>query len=546
MPRTRIALLPALLIALVLGLAPGAAQARPTLRFHHCPQRSQAGYDCATLRVPLDRSGRVPGTVRLHVERLRQPGRPPGTLLNIEGGPGGAASGRSQRTKELLAPLLDRYRLVLVDPRGTGLSRPFLRCPPASGACARRLGRAARFYTTADNVADLDAVRRALGARRVFLYGTSYGTFVAQQYARAHPAGTERIVLDSPLPPAGIDPLSRRTFASVARVLRQLCGSDACARDTGRLAARGAGAGPAAFSALMAGDEDVALRAFYPAAIRAALRGDHAPLHRLLRLGRLRLPARFLNPAVNTATLCSDGPDPWPASAPPHARARALRRAIARLPVGVFPRSTMLDTAVAWTCVHWPGTDLPRAVTRRPAPAVPALVLVGEQDLRTSVADARAVARAFPRSQVMAVPNRAHGVLRNDVACGRQALEAFVAGRRVGNPCGAPQPVLPLQPVPPRRLTDVHAGRFGRVATAAQSTLADARAVARIAPRAAGLRSGRQRLSGGTLHLDALVYVPGVQVTGWATATDGRLTVRANATVLHLRVLPGGRVSRLS
>src|SRR5690606_8512357 len=124
-------------------------------------------------------------------------------------------------------------QLVLVDPRGIGASRPYLRCPPRGAQCARRLGPRARFYTTADSVADLESVRRAFGAERLCLYGTSYGTFVAQQYARAHPAHVERLALDSPIDPEGTDPLGRSTFAAIAPMLRRLCAGGACAGVTG-------------------------------------------------------------------------------------------------------------------------------------------------------------------------------------------------------------------------------------------------------------------------------------------------------------------------
>src|SRR5690606_36784767 len=57
-----------------------------------------------------------------------------------------------------------------------------------------------RFYTTTDAVRDLDAVRRAIGAEAINLLGVSYGTRVAQQYARAHPQHTRTRVLDSVAP----------------------------------------------------------------------------------------------------------------------------------------------------------------------------------------------------------------------------------------------------------------------------------------------------------------------------------------------------------
>src|SRR3546814_3248756 len=56
------------------------------------------------------------------------------------------------------------------------------------------------FYTTTDAVRDLDAVRQAIGADKINLLGISYGTRVAQQYARAYPQHTRTLVLDSVAP----------------------------------------------------------------------------------------------------------------------------------------------------------------------------------------------------------------------------------------------------------------------------------------------------------------------------------------------------------
>ena len=70
------------------------------------------------------------------------------------------------------------------------------------GQCLESLqGRAdPRFYTTGEAIADLDAVRAALGVEKINVMGGSYGTRVAQQYAAAHPRHTRAVVLDSVVP----------------------------------------------------------------------------------------------------------------------------------------------------------------------------------------------------------------------------------------------------------------------------------------------------------------------------------------------------------
>ncbi len=58
-----------------------------------------------------------------------------------------------------------------------------------------------RQYTTSIAVRDLDDVRRALGYQRINLFGNSYGTRVAQHYARRYPKATRTLILDGVVNP---------------------------------------------------------------------------------------------------------------------------------------------------------------------------------------------------------------------------------------------------------------------------------------------------------------------------------------------------------
>ncbi|HET8690565.1 MAG TPA: alpha/beta fold hydrolase [Steroidobacteraceae bacterium] len=141
----------------------------------------------------------------------------PDPVVLIAGGPG-------QGSIEGFAPLLDAFAglrrerdLLLVDQRGTGGSNR-LDCdipddaletgdiPPARLAalardCLAKLPGRAGFYTTSVAVRDLEAVRAALGYERLNLFGGSYGTRVAQHYARRYPERTRTITLDGVVPP---------------------------------------------------------------------------------------------------------------------------------------------------------------------------------------------------------------------------------------------------------------------------------------------------------------------------------------------------------
>src|SRR5438045_462749 len=99
--------------------------------FRPCFSGSPIG--CAIVRVPLDRTGRVPGTVALHVVRvpaLRPP--PPGTprsaVVGLAGGPGQAAIPLLDSFYTTIAPALTTRDLIVFDQRGTGASG-LLRCP---------------------------------------------------------------------------------------------------------------------------------------------------------------------------------------------------------------------------------------------------------------------------------------------------------------------------------------------------------------------------------------------------------------------------------
>jgi pimeloyl-ACP methyl ester carboxylesterase len=145
----------------------------------------------------------------------------PDPVFLLAGGPGQSATESYPMVAPAFRDVLKQRGVILVDQRGTGRSNP-LQCKDVAddddmsldGAamlqgmrvaverCRDDLSERAdlRFYTTTDAVRDLDSVRRAIGADTINLLGISYGTRVAQQYARAHPANTRTLVLDSVAP----------------------------------------------------------------------------------------------------------------------------------------------------------------------------------------------------------------------------------------------------------------------------------------------------------------------------------------------------------
>ena len=71
----------------------------------------------------------------------------------------------------------------------------------ATRDCLDALPHDPRFFTTSVAVTDLEAVRQALGYGPLNLYGVSYGSRVAQHFAKRYPSATRSIVLDGVVPP---------------------------------------------------------------------------------------------------------------------------------------------------------------------------------------------------------------------------------------------------------------------------------------------------------------------------------------------------------
>jgi proline iminopeptidase len=76
--------------------------------------------------------------------------------------------------------LADQFRVLYLDYRGRGKSE-------THGALAD--------LTFAGDVADIEAVRTALGLEQISIYGFSYGGMVAMAYALAHPSRVRRLIL---------------------------------------------------------------------------------------------------------------------------------------------------------------------------------------------------------------------------------------------------------------------------------------------------------------------------------------------------------------
>ncbi|MFV0128572.1 alpha/beta hydrolase [Streptomyces sp. HMX112] len=192
------------------------------------------GFECATLKAPLDYAEPAGDQVDLAVSRVRAtgPGKRLGSLLVNPGGPGGSAIGYLQEYAGVGYPaqVRARYDMVAVDPRGVARSEP-VRCLDGeqmdtytqvdltpddrretdrlaasfkdfAAGCEKRSGRILSHVSTVETARDMDILRAVLGDRKLAYVGASYGTFLGATYAELFPTRTGRLVLDGAMDPS--------------------------------------------------------------------------------------------------------------------------------------------------------------------------------------------------------------------------------------------------------------------------------------------------------------------------------------------------------
>ncbi len=231
-----------LLLATNLASASASTGAPPmTERSCHLPGVVEA-LRCVTVTVPLDHAKPQAAALKLHVTvapAFRQGSRTD-PLFVLAGGPGQAGSD----VLVLLKAAFDRVRatrdIVFIDQRGTGMSGK-LDCESKPEhdsmseaelmaelrACIAANKSPLSAYTTLAAARDLESVRRALGYGQVNVWGGSYGTRLAQSYARAYPDSVRALVLDGVAAPDQVIPAGGRDSQSALDGLFAACARDA-------------------------------------------------------------------------------------------------------------------------------------------------------------------------------------------------------------------------------------------------------------------------------------------------------------------------------
>jgi pimeloyl-ACP methyl ester carboxylesterase len=183
---------------------------------------------CGVLDRPLDPTGAIAGRISIYFEYYPHTGsgKAIGTLVATEGGPGYPATLSRDGYLTLFKPLRQNRDVLMMDNRGTGHSGA-VDCHELqtasrwtielTAACGVSLGEGASLYSTAYAADDLAAILGALGAPRIDLYGDSYGTYFEQVFALRHPDLLRSIVLDGAYPLNGPDYAWYPTYAPAMR-----------------------------------------------------------------------------------------------------------------------------------------------------------------------------------------------------------------------------------------------------------------------------------------------------------------------------------------
>ncbi|GAA0385819.1 alpha/beta hydrolase [Streptomyces luteireticuli] len=450
------------------------------LSWHSCTGKG-AGFECASMKVPLDYAAPHGGDITLALSRKRatDPSARLGSLLVNPGGPGGSAIGYLQghAATKYPAEVRARYDLVAVDPRGVGRSTPvtclsdsemdrYAQADPNprttaqarsyvanlkkfSQGCATHAGRILKHVSTVEAARDMDVLRELLGDSKLHYVGASYGTFLGATYAELFPSRVGRLVLDGALDPSlGAERVNREQAAGFQTAFTSFARD--CARHVdcplGTSGPDDAGKHLRAFLAglsghpLPAGDsrrltEGLAttgvIAAMYDEGAWPALRkaladaagGDGTVLLALsdAYYERDERGAYSNLMAANSAVNCLDAPAAFRGPDGVRQALPAFRKV-----------SPVLGEALAWAslgCAYWPvhPTGHPHRITARGA--APILVVGTTRDPATPYPWARALASQLSSGRLLTYDGDGHTAYTRGSECVDEAVDSYLLTR---------------------------------------------------------------------------------------------------------------------
>jgi len=380
---------------------------------------------CGTLPVPENRDtgrGRKIGLKVVVIPAARQPARRD-AFTYLAGGPGGAAASEMPATAvSLWSRVHERRDILLVDQRGTGASHA-LECPaPAEklgterelraylDRCTASLEGDATQYGTAAAADDLEAVRVALGYRKLDVYGTSYGATVAQVYLARHPNAVRSVVLDggtlvdipfySRFAPNGqraIDQIARRcaeagacarAFPRWAQQLRSLV--KAWNAHPVRVAKAGTLSGDGLAGVIQSMTLNAESAASVPLVVARAAAGKHASLAPFIQDEDMTRSIMYWSIWCNESWVGLDAAGPW----------------------GTYLDGNAADALETYrmVCKYFPKHAEPASSKTRVRSNVPLLALVGGADPQDPIGNLAGLTSAMPNSRAVVVPGLGHAI----------------------------------------------------------------------------------------------------------------------------------------
>jgi pimeloyl-ACP methyl ester carboxylesterase len=417
--------------------------------------------ECATVSVP-EQPGPGGRRIELAVARIAaissRPAEDP--LVLLAGGPGQGAQLTFTAAFPVFARAARERDILLIDQRGTGNSQP-LNCElPAQSSSDVMTTDTAAFvalsrrcldelsgrvdpgaYTTSHAVRDLESVRALLGYPQLNLYAGSYGTRVAQHYARRHPDRVRSMVLDGVVAPetvlgprlsldaqAALDGIWQRcsadaacsaAFGDVGSKTRALQDSlRALPQTVPVLAAATGKTEPLHFGTeqlavvLRLASYDAGMAAMLPLMVSEASAGNFGPLASLFQRVAAGLP-QSMALGMHNSVVCSE-------DVPRFASAQIDRGAVAATYLG----TSFLD-ALPSICSSWPAGLVDPDFHEPLVSAVPTLLLSGSLDPATPPADAEQVRQRLSRARHIVIEGAGHGQL--GLPCMDRVLAEFFA-----------------------------------------------------------------------------------------------------------------------
>jgi Tol biopolymer transport system component/formylglycine-generating enzyme required for sulfatase activity/pimeloyl-ACP methyl ester carboxylesterase len=219
--------------------------------------------ECGYLTVPEDRNQPEGESIRLHVATFKSNSSDPAPdpVVHLVGGPGGSllddANAYLQRGGDEILKTRD---YIMFNQRGTHYAEPFLECSGRTEfqwelaeqglSLEERNQREAAFlldcqddlliqginlqaYNSAENAADVEDLRIALGLEQINLYGISYGSRLALTMMRDYPEGIRSVIIDAVLPPqANLNQDITLNFNRALTAVFEACAADSFCSQT--------------------------------------------------------------------------------------------------------------------------------------------------------------------------------------------------------------------------------------------------------------------------------------------------------------------------